>query len=261
MSETALDRAHRAMEAAPEDEAARLGFYEALADAELFLLLEGEAEGEDVVPQGIEVEGESFVLAFDMEERLADFAGQAASYAAVSGRALAAMLAEAGAGLGLNLDVAPSAILLPGEAMAWLADLLAPAPEEAEAALREVFAPRLGDEVIAALEAKLAGAGGHADGAILVGAQFDDGARGHMLVILGATPGAEAALARAVSEAVMFAGSDEGVDVSFAQPDSPLARRCALVGRVVDLAMPEVDEVQVPGAAPGMDPSRPPRLK
>ena len=43
--------------------------------------------------------------------------------------------------------------------------------------------------------------------------------------------------------------------------DSPLARRCALVGRVVDLAMPEVDEVQVPGAAPGMDPSRPPRLK
>ena len=37
--ETPLDAAHAAMEAAPEDDAARLRFYERLADSELFLLL------------------------------------------------------------------------------------------------------------------------------------------------------------------------------------------------------------------------------
>ena len=46
MTETPLDRAHDAMQAEPGDDAARLRFYERLADAELFLLLDAEAEGD-----------------------------------------------------------------------------------------------------------------------------------------------------------------------------------------------------------------------
>ena len=38
MSETVIDRAFAAMQAAPEDEAAHLAFYERVADAELYLL-------------------------------------------------------------------------------------------------------------------------------------------------------------------------------------------------------------------------------
>ena len=45
---TPLDLAHAAMEAAPEDDAARLRFYERLADGEVFLLLAGAPEGENV---------------------------------------------------------------------------------------------------------------------------------------------------------------------------------------------------------------------
>ena len=37
--ETPLDRAHAKMQSASDQDAARLGFYERLADAELFLLL------------------------------------------------------------------------------------------------------------------------------------------------------------------------------------------------------------------------------
>ena len=47
---TPLDIAHGAMEAAPNDDAIRLAFYERLGDGELFLLLEAEAEGETIKP-------------------------------------------------------------------------------------------------------------------------------------------------------------------------------------------------------------------
>ena len=104
-----------AMEAGGEAE--RLRYYQTLAAAELFLLLEAEAEEDDVVPQAFEVEGRTFVLAFDTEERLAEFAGAEAHYVALSGRAVAEMLAEAGLGLGLNLESGPQAALLPNEAM------------------------------------------------------------------------------------------------------------------------------------------------
>ena len=42
VTDTPLDLAHAATEAAPQDDAARLRFYERLADGELFLLLEAE---------------------------------------------------------------------------------------------------------------------------------------------------------------------------------------------------------------------------
>ncbi|MEO1789403.1 MAG: SseB family protein, partial [Pseudomonadota bacterium] len=50
MTDTPLDIAHVAMEAAPEDDAARLRFYERLVDAELVLLLAEDADGERVTP-------------------------------------------------------------------------------------------------------------------------------------------------------------------------------------------------------------------
>ena len=49
---------------------------------------------------------------FDREERLADFAKGSAPYAAISGRILAGMLEGQGIGLGVNLEVAPSSILM-----------------------------------------------------------------------------------------------------------------------------------------------------
>ena len=119
---TALDMAHTAMEAAPDDTAARLAFYHRLAGSELHLLLEAEPEAssDTVTPQVFEVEGAAYALAFDSGARLAAFAGAPAPYAALPGRTLANMMAAGGIGLGLNLDVAPSAILIPPDALAGL---------------------------------------------------------------------------------------------------------------------------------------------
>ena len=47
---TEIDLAHAAMVADEADDLARLRFYERLAESELFMLLEDEAEGDQISP-------------------------------------------------------------------------------------------------------------------------------------------------------------------------------------------------------------------
>ncbi|WP_299296246.1 SseB family protein [uncultured Tateyamaria sp.] len=262
MTDTALDLAHAAMQAAPEDDALRLRFFERLGDAELFLLLEAEAVGDQVTPQVFDPGTGPLVLVFDREDRLASFAGAAADYAALSGRIVAGLLAEQGLGLGLNLDVAPSSFLLDADGVRWLAQTLDNAPDTVEARLAEVTAPTgLPDALIAALDTKLATATGLAQMAYLVGTADTEGKRGHMLALVGATPGAQEALARAAAEALTFSGIEAGaMDVGFFDANDPVTERLARVGLRFDLPQPAPTTAPEP-TAPGSDPNRPPRLR
>lgn len=259
--QTPLDQAHAAMEAAPEHDRARLAFFERLAGSELFLLLDGAPEGEAVMPQAFTVDGRNYVLVFDLEERLAGFAGGEAAYAALSGRALVEMLKPEALGLALNPDQAPSAMLLPPEGVAWLADMLGEGPQEVQAAPRELQAPKgLPEELLTALDARLASAGGLAPAAYLAGVTYESNATGHLLAFVDAAPGAEAALAQAVSEVVTFSGLEAAaLDVGFFRASDAIAARLALVGLRFDLPGPEARKV--PGAEPGMDPKKPPKLR
>lgn len=257
---TDLDQAHAAMQAAPDDDTARLRFYERLADTELFMLLGEEATGDQVTPELFEIEDQRFTLVFDREERLGEFVGRAAPYAGVPGRALADMLAGQGIGLALNLEVAPSAMLVPAEAVDWLVQTLSHGPDETEARLTEVCAPGgLPEAVVTALDRKLAIAAGMARFAYLAAATYQDGARGRVLAFVDAVEGAEKALASAASEALTFSGIEAGVmDVLFVRASDPLAAHLAKVGLRFDL--PELEVPDVPGA-PGMDPAKPPKLR
>lgn len=258
---TVLDEAHAAMIAAGEDDRARLRFLERLADAELFLLLEAEATGDTLRPRVFDLEDGATVLAFDTEDRLAGVAGTA-DYAALTGRALAALLTGKGIGLGLNLGVAPSEYLLSAAGVDWLAATLDRAPEDLDARPRELFAPAaLPDTLLTALDAKLAGLAGLAPWAGLAGVVYADGRRGHLLAFVDPFPGAEEALARAAREALVFSGLDAGVlDVTCIASRDPVAARLEKVALRFDL--PRVEPAAgPPGAAPGTDPDRPPRLK
>lgn len=257
---TDLDQAHAAMEAAPEDDSARLRFYERLADTELFMLLGEEAAGDQITPALFEIEDRRFALVFDREERLSQFVGRVAPYAGLPGRGLVGMLVGQDIGLALNLDVAPSAMLIPAEAVDWLAATLSHGPDETEARLTEVSVPRgLPEIVISGLDRKLAIAAGLARFAYLAAATYDDGARGHVLAFVDAVDGAEKALATAASEALTFSGIEAGViDVLFVRASDPLAAHLAKVGLRFDLPQPETPHV--PGA-PGMDPDKPPKLR
>ncbi len=257
---TDLDLAHAAMDAAPDDDAKRLQFYERLADTELFMLLGAEAEGDQVAPEVFEIEDRMYVLIFDREDRLAQFVGREAPYAGLSGRVLCDMVAGQNIGFALNLDVAPSAMLIPHEAVSWLRETLGNAPQEAQARLTEVSAPRgLPEAVVTGLDRKLAIAAGLAQAAYLAAATYDDGARGHVLAFIDAVPGAQDALAKAAGEALTFSGIEAGtMDVLFARSDDPLTAHLGRVGLRFDL--PALHDPQAPGA-PGMDPDKPPRLR
>ncbi len=256
---TDIDIAHAAMEAAPDDDAARLRFYEGLADTELFMLLGQEAEGDQITPELFEIEDQQFTLVFDREERLSQFVGRVAPYAGLPGRTLAEMLAGQRIGLALNLEVAPSAMLIPAEAVDWLVTTLGNAPEETEAHLSEISAPNVPEAVVTGLDRKLAIAAGRALFAYLAAATYDDGGRGHVLAFIDAVDGAENALATAASEALTFSGIEAGmIDVLFVRSSDPLAAHLAKVGLRFDLPQPEVPEAP---AAPGMDPDNPPNLR
>jgi hypothetical protein len=259
---TPLDQTHAAMERAPEDDALRLQFYEHLADSEVFLLLAAEAEDDSISPALFDVEGAQFALIFDREERLADFTGRAVPYAGLPGRALVQMLAGQGVGLGLNLDVAPSAMLIPADAVDWLAQTLSHAPDEGEARLTAIHAPKnLPQQVLTGLDRKLAIAAGLARAAFLVAADYDTGARGHVLAFVDAAPDAHRALASAAGEALTFSGIEAGMmDIIFVSGDDPMAARLAKVGLRFDLPAP--DPAKRPGPKPpGMDPASPPKLR
>ncbi|MBE3639467.1 SseB family protein [Mangrovicoccus algicola] len=257
---TPIDRAHARMEARPADDAARLRFYDTLGSSELFLLLDREAEGDRVTPRVFELETGPIVLVFDREARLAEFAGGIAPYAGMSGRVLVEMLAGQGIGLGVNLDVAPSAIVLEPASVDWLDAQLQQRPEEGEARPSEVRAPAgLPEALIEALDGKLATAGGLADLAYLVAVTYADGRRGHLLAFVDALPGSESALARAVHEALIFSGLEAGqLDVAFFPASDGIAPQLARVGLRFDLPR-LADPVQRP--APGMNPEAPPILR
>lgn len=260
--QTPVDLAHAAMQAAPDDDNARLRFFERVADGEWFLLLEEEHDGEGPIsPRVFPVEENSFVLAFDREQRLAEFAGHA-PYAAMSGRVLAEMLAGSGYGLGLNLSVAPSEMLLPGEGVDWLHATLGNAPVEIHGKAEEVFPPAgLPELLITALDAKLAIAGGLAKLCYLAGVKYEDGVRSHLLAFVDQIPGAETALARLVSEALIFSGIEAGaLDVAFFKSSDPVCASLARFGLRFDLPEPEPFETNGP-SAPGMDPNAPPILR
>ena len=262
MTKTVLDTVHAIMTADPENDAARLRFYERLGDAELFLLLEGNVEADKITPQIFDPGTGSIVLVFDRVERLTQFVGAEAPYASLSGRIIARLLSEKDLGLGLNLDVAPSAFLLDAEGIRWLAKTLEHSPDEVEMQFAELLAPKgLPDALISAIDAKLAMATGLAQTAFLVGTTDADSQRGHMLAFVGAAPRAEAVLARAASEALTFSGIEAGaMDVGFFDAKDPMMERFERVGLRFDLPQPApVSSPEI--ITPGSNPAKPPILR
>ena len=261
-NETPLDAAFAAMQAAPQDDAARLRFWERLAASELVLMLTEEPEGDSLSPEVFAVGDGTFVLAFDREDRLAGFAGRPAPYAALPGRAVARMLAGQGVGLALNPEVAPSSWLIPPDALDWLARTLDQEPEQAEAKPESLTPPRdLPDSLLRALDERLATAAGLARGAYLARVTWEGGAQGHLLGLTGTAPGAEDTLARAINEALIFSGLEAGaLDVAFLADDDPMAAELARVALRFDLPEPPEPARAAP-QAPGTDPDTPPRLR
>lgn len=259
---TRLDDAHAGMMQNDSNDAARLNFYSQLADAELFLLLDADADQDQVTPRLFDLEDGPVVLAFDLEERLTAFVGGPADYAALPGRVIAAQLAGQGVGLGLNIGDAPSCIILPPDVMDWLTATLGTKPQQA-AAIPQGFAHpwKVPAAVTLRLMEKLSATPGLADAVLLAEVTYEGGRRGHLLAILDASTGAEAALSGAVSEALVFSGIEMAeMDVVFLTSADPRTKTMAEVALRLDLPKPVAIPASAP-AVPGMNPEKPPFLR
>ncbi|GAB5448025.1 MAG: SseB family protein [Gymnodinialimonas sp.] len=256
---TPLDEAFTAMENAPDDAQVRLAWFDRLAASEMFLLLEGEAEGDRIKPKIFSVDGADLVVAFDREERLAAFAGDVAPFVGMSGRVMAGMLSDAGLGLAVNLGTEFETVL-EREAIGWLSGTLSQAPETVEDRPDEVLPPDgLPETLLTALDARLATTHGRASLAYLLATRFDDGRRGHLLAFVEAMDGTESALAQLVGDALSFSGLEAGsLDVGFFRASDPMCATFAKVGLRFDL--PQLADPMAP-VAPGSDPDKPPRLR
>lgn len=263
---TPLDHAHAAMRTGAQ--AAALQFYRVLADVTLFVVLEHEAVGEQLVPKVFDLPDGPVLLAYDSEDRMSALGqdgGQGPlAYAALPGRIVAQQMLQTGLSLGLNFGTdAASETLLPPEALIWLCDMLAAKPAEVQATPVQFSKPvglpaALGD----ALRLAFAGAAGMAQAALLVGVRYLDGRRGHMLAIIGAASSAEPALARAMAEALAFSGIEAGeLDVTFLGQSDPVLGQIAAVADIFDVPDLTATTTSADPTPPTRDPNRPPVLR
>jgi hypothetical protein len=255
MTDTPIDLAHRAQEAAPDDPAARLRLYERVLDAELLLVLTAQpAKDAPFQPVTLDLADGPFVLAFDRDERLADFLGEPAPFAVFSGRRVVALLAGQATGLALNLG-APSATILDPETVGWLAEMAGHAPAETAARASRFARPAAPAPLLSALGPKLAAMADRIASAHLVEAHYPDASARLLLVLAGTPEPDRLGIAAAIAAAVRFSGP-EGVslDVTFLEPGNPRHTAAARTGLRLDLPSPPERR------GPGMDPDRPPRL-
>ncbi len=255
---TAIDDA---FELADTSDAAQLKYYERLAEAELFLMLEAEPIGDKISPVIFDVEAGKFALAFDSEDRLVDFTQSTVPFVALSGRNIAAMLSGTGIGLGVNLAVAPSSNLLPPDIVEWLVQTLGTTPLEETATPVAMHPPAgLPEVLITAIDGKLALMQGLGLCAYLAEFEYEGGSRTHALTFVDALPDAHGAIANAISETLTFSGIEAGsLDVLFLSGKDPMIEKLTSVGLRFDLPEVITAETFTP-TAPGRDPEKPPKL-
>ena len=267
---TNLDRAHEQMQLRPDDDALRARFMSLLADCELFLPLKKEPKGDEIAPELLDLEGGTYLSAYDSEERLSQGCQNAGEggvpYIALSGRILARMLAGSQVGLALNLNVAPSSMLLSNDMMRWVNEVLDHAPETAQGHIASLHSPRqFAGSFLDVLSAKLVFSASLAQAFWLCRVVYKSGEEADVLAILGAEARVEEALAKAVQEAVLLAGEGDTVlDVLFLTGDEPLVAALERLGERLIFERseeaPNTPQNTFP-TPPGRDPDKPPILR
>ncbi|MEX2520993.1 MAG: SseB family protein [Paracoccaceae bacterium] len=259
--ETPLDRAWAASDAAKETgeetggDDAMARYYEVFAAVELFLAVDPETlASEAPQPMLFPAEGAETALVFDNEDRLAAFMGEGVAHLALSGRAVMAMFAGSGVRIGVNLGDAPSATILPAEAVDWAAAAFRQ-PIEAETGAALSLGPPRGAsaDLLARIDARLAALGDVvAEGWLCAG---EDGAL--ILCLALREDAAERAVVAALAETARFVGG-EAAAFAIAVLDAGDPRLAAARRHGLGFEPPAPAPARI---APGSDPASPPKLR
>ena len=228
----------------PENNDARLNYYGVLADTNLFLLLEQEPSNEILEPKFIQLEGKNFALAFDSEENLSEFYGDAAAFAEVTGRVLAKMLLEEKIGLGINLGVSEGELLLPREIIEWFVNVLDEAPNLVQITPKKFLRAEAFPEILVkALQEKLMPAVGLFDEIWICAVEYNEDETSHLICLMGVQNSAQQAIVKSINEVLSFTNIDLGnIDVAHFSYDDEVCTKIREIG--IKLQFPEVSEVK-----------------
>jgi len=228
----------------PENSDARLNYYGVLADTNLFLLLEQEPSNEILEPKFIQLEGKNFALAFDSEESLSEFYGEAAAFAEVTGRVLAKMLLEEKIGLGINLGVYEGELLLPWEIIEWFVNVLDEAPNLVQNTPKKFLRAEAFPEVLfKALQEKLMPAVGLFDEIWICAVEYNEDETSHLICLMGVQNSAQQAIVKSINEVLSFTNIDLGnIDVAHFSYDDEVCTKIREIG--IKLEFPKVNKVK-----------------
>lgn len=266
MTETPLDAAWMATEAPGAGDAESARFWEVFAGAELHLAIDPASLEGDAAPQPLlfPLEAGETALVFDTEARLAGFMEDGAAHLTLSGRAVVEMFTGRGVHIGLNLGDAPSATVLPADAIDWAAQALRQPIETDLAADAVLTVPRGAmPDLLARLDARLAGMGAVvAEGWLCgLGAGTGRGAQPLILCLRLRVREAEQAVVAALAETARFAGGDKAAfDIAVLGETDPRLAAARKVGLGFEPADPaDMERAEI--TAPGMDKANPPKLR
>ncbi|OYX43897.1 MAG: hypothetical protein B7Z02_08055 [Rhodobacterales bacterium 32-67-9] len=265
---TAIDRAYSGMMSGGEAELLR--FYQVLAASDLFILLDVTGEDEVPEPKIIPIEGGQFVLVFDLAERVMELTGYDAPTSRATGRDVFNLMRGRDIGIALNMGEAPSAMLIPGDAIDWICDTLEDAaqvktPAAAPGRFKALLTPHsFPDTLQLALTEKLGAVAELYDRALLLRAEYDDGQSGFLVAFSAVDDGDQGAVTAAVNSALAtYSGRKIALDIAFMARDEPMLER---IGRVATHLRPAADKARDGGSAgrlsaPKSGAPRPLRLK
>ena len=252
-----MDKTYAHMLASPESDTAGLRFYEAFCDTNLSVLVNA-----DLSMQVFETSQGKIILAFDTEERVAEFVDQPTEFIKMPGRELVTQLRGTDTGIGLNLNVAPTSQILTPEILAWISELLSVDSTLLVDQVAGFSADcQLSAEDRTALTDRLANFAGRVEAAYLCGVTYTDGAMADALFIVDCDPTIEADLFTAMIETQKFAKEDVAdLAIKFISSSSPALLEIRRHGDELHLPKPIVTPAFQP-TAPGMDPDKPPKLR
>ena len=252
-----MDKTYARMQAAPNSDAAGLRFYEAFCDTNLHVLVNA-----DLSLQIFETSQGKLILAFDTEERMAEFVEQPTEFIKMPGRELVTQLKETDIGIGLNLNVAPTSQILTPEILDWVSALLSVDSTLMVDQVAGFSADcQLSDDDRTALTDRLVNFTGVVKAAYICGVTYADGATADALFFIDCDQDIEADLFTAMIETQKFAmDSSADLAIKFISSDSPALPEIQRHGHQLHIPAPIVTPTFQP-SAPGMDPNKPPKLR
>lgn len=254
---TRLDVVYQRMQSSPESETAGLRFYEAFCDANLCVLINA-----DTSMQVFETSQGKIVLAFDTDERVAEFISEATEFIKIAGRDLVMQLLASETGIGLNLNVAPTSQILSPDILTWLSEFLA---ESSSFSIDQVVAISPPDQWLddhkTAISTQLEKYAGMIASAYFCSVTYSDNTVADAVFIVDCDPTTEAVLFTALVESQKFLDKNTAeIAIKFISPDNQEFPEICRVGEEIVISKLTVIHTSAP-TAPGMDPDKPPKLR